>query len=136
MNCYVCIQVIGTTLDSSQSIPLYNYFDHMRSGKSAKSVISSSNSSQTQSEGGQPYNQPPVIIVLGNEGFGIRTNILNRCDVLIRIEDKTTLNGVTSTNSSNSTGNALENVESLNVSVSCGIMLYYFLYQIRMRLMA
>ncbi|ABR31362.1 RNA methyltransferase [Thermosipho melanesiensis] len=47
----------------------------------------------------------PVAIVLGNEGNGIRENVKNKCDDLISIPMK-------------------NNVESLNVSVSAGILLY------------
>eukprot|EP01041_Mallomonas_annulata_P002969 gene2969-5828_t len=53
----------------------------------------------------------PTIVVLGNEGHGIRTNILKRCDVLVRI-----------------TGQGDESaVDSLNVSVTGGILLHSIL---------
>ncbi|OOC42249.1 23S rRNA (guanosine(2251)-2'-O)-methyltransferase RlmB [Thermosipho sp. 1074] len=47
----------------------------------------------------------PVALVLGNEGSGIRENVKNKCDDLISIPMK-------------------NKVESLNVSVSAGILLY------------
>lgn len=50
--------------------------------------------------------KPKTVIVFGNEGSGLRTNILRRCDnkIKIPIENK--------------------NIDSLNVSVSAGIILY------------
>ena len=75
---------------------------------------------------------PPVIIVLGNEGHGIRSNVLNRCDVLVKLHS----------GSSSSGGNRREEeeeiisyevesndprVDSLNVSVAGGILMHYFL---------
>ena len=53
----------------------------------------------------------PTILVLGNEGHGIRTNILNRCQYLVRI-------GESSPDSE---------VDSLNVSVSGGILLHHIM---------
>ena len=35
---------------------------------------------------GEVPKDKPTIVVLGNEGFGIRTNVLNRCTHLVRIE--------------------------------------------------
>ena len=55
----------------------------------------------------------PTILVLGNEGAGIRRNVLNRCDVLVRINGKE--------------GNEDGLVDSLNVSVSGGILLHHML---------
>ena len=56
----------------------------------------------------------PTILVLGNEGHGVRTNILTRCDALVRI------------NGSGSVGIG-SIVDSLNVSVSGAILLHYIL---------
>jgi 21S rRNA (GM2251-2'-O)-methyltransferase len=53
----------------------------------------------------------PTILVLGNEGHGMRTNIVNRCDVLVKIAGLTDNSGV----------------DSLNVSVTGGILLYEIL---------
>jgi len=50
-------------------------------------------------------NQQYVAIVLGNEDKGIRKNIFEECDGVISIEHS-------------------EKIESLNVSVTCGIILY------------
>jgi 21S rRNA (GM2251-2'-O)-methyltransferase len=63
----------------------------------------------------------PVIIVLGNEGSGIRTNILNRCDLVLRLGNPSLENIGTSSEDSN------EDVDSLNVSVAGGIILNHFL---------
>ena len=51
--------------------------------------------------------QAPTILVLGNEGYGIRTNVLNRCDVKVKID-----------------GGRASDVDSLNVSVTGGILLH------------
>ena len=50
----------------------------------------------------------PTILVLGNEGHGIRTNILRKCTHLVRID-----------------GGSEGGVDSLNVSVTGGIMLHH-----------
>ena len=55
----------------------------------------------------------PTILVLGNEGHGVRTNILKRCSHLIKI-----------------TGSAKDSdslVDSLNVSVTGGILLHHIM---------
>ena len=57
----------------------------------------------------------PTILVLGNEGHGIRTNILNRCDHLVKIPR------------GNKSPSVLDRVDSLNVSVGGGIILYHML---------
>lgn len=48
-----------------------------------------------------------IMLVLGNEGFGIRSRILKICQNSVRIEGGDTL------------------VDSLNVSNACGILLYH-----------
>ena len=53
--------------------------------------------------------QKPTILVLGNEGHGIRTNILRRCTHLVKIPGE----------------GANEVVDSLNVSVTGGILLHH-----------
>jgi len=52
----------------------------------------------------------PTILVLGNEGHGIRTNVLNRCDTTVKLE-----------------GGSESDVDSLNVSVTGGILLHHIL---------
>jgi 21S rRNA (GM2251-2'-O)-methyltransferase len=59
--------------------------------------------------------EAPTILVLGNEGSGVRPVILQKCSHLVKI------NGDLSTNDSEF------NVDSLNVSVSGGILLYHIL---------
>ncbi len=49
--------------------------------------------------------QQYVAVILGNEEKGIRKNIIGECDGIISIEHS-------------------EKIESLNVSVICGIILY------------
>jgi tRNA G18 (ribose-2'-O)-methylase SpoU len=53
----------------------------------------------------------PTILVLGNEGHGVRTNILRRCTHLVKIVGMI--------------GDS--EVDSLNVSVTGGIMLHHIL---------
>lgn len=53
----------------------------------------------------------PTIIVLGNEGHGIRTNILRRCSHLVKI--------------SSGSSTSASSVDSLNVSVTGGIILHH-----------
>ena len=80
----------------------------------------------------------PHIIVLGNEGHGVRRNILSRCDVLVKLEARQfTVQGVTDAaafpneghNGSGSRDVVQGVVDSLNVSVAAGILLYHFLGQ-------
>lgn len=54
----------------------------------------------------------PTILVLGNEGYGMRTNIVTRCDMLVKIP------GLVETGTC---------VDSLNVSVTGGILMYSIL---------
>lgn len=56
----------------------------------------------------------PTILVLGNEGHGVRTNILRRCTHLVKIA------GMTG-------GDGDSQVDSLNVSVTGGILLHHIL---------
>lgn len=55
----------------------------------------------------------PTILVLGNEGHGIRTNIKRRCSSLVQIAPQTHSIG--------------PHIESLNVSVTGGIILHYMM---------
>lgn len=59
----------------------------------------------------------PTILVLGNEGHGIRTNVIRRCTHLVKI----------SSSDSGSGGDGGGVVDSLNVSVTGGIMLHHIL---------
>lgn len=59
----------------------------------------------------------PTILVLGNEGHGIRTNVIRRCTHLVKI----------SSSDSGSGGDEGGVVDSLNVSVTGGIMLHHIL---------
>lgn len=64
----------------------------------------------------------PTILVLGNEGHGIRTNILRRCDVLVKIPSMGSAEG-----SGGTSENSSSEVDSLNVSVTGGILLHHIL---------
>ena len=95
-----------------------------------------------------------VIVVLGNEGSGIRTNVLNRCDSIVYLSSTGRSSSVVAETSSlpveDSNGNELvddmvgsnndrgndydddnnddeDAVDSLNVSVAGGIILHHFL---------
>jgi 21S rRNA (GM2251-2'-O)-methyltransferase len=64
--------------------------------------------------------EKPIILLLGNEGHGIRTNLLRQCDHLVTVER------------AGNSDNAEEDhhrplVDSLNVSVAGGILLHHFL---------
>ncbi|KAL3919973.1 MAG: hypothetical protein SGPRY_005431 [Prymnesium sp.] len=61
----------------------------------------------------------PTILVLGSEGKGLRTNVLRACDSLVRVPR--TLEPVG--------GAEADTVDSLNVSVAGGILLYALLAQ-------
>ena len=58
----------------------------------------------------------PTILVLGNEGHGVRTNVARACDLQVRIEGGPPT-GATSAG----------DVDSLNVSVTGGILMHFLL---------
>lgn len=60
----------------------------------------------------------PTILVMGSEGYGLRTNVRRACDASIRISRKSTRA---------LTRDALHDVDSLNVSVATGILLHNLL---------
>ena len=77
--------------------------------------------------------QKPTIVVLGNEGHGLRTLVQRACDNLVRIEkSKGGMIGkhlsAGSKVGGTSGGGEKGDVDSLNVSVSGGIILYHLLY--------
>lgn len=51
----------------------------------------------------------PTVLVLGNEGHGVRTNVARACDLQVRIEG----------------GGRGQEVDSLNVSVTGGILMHF-----------
>lgn len=61
----------------------------------------------------------PTILVLGNEGYGVRTNIINRCDQLIKIDKRQSPSSVISAQ--------IDTIDSLNVSVTGGILIHQIL---------
>ena len=79
----------------------------------------------------------PTILVLGNEGRGIRTNILNRCDILVKVIylqnlfvihfhfAKVLFPQVLGDSDATQLGDSV--VDSLNVSVTGGIMMHHIL---------
>jgi 21S rRNA (GM2251-2'-O)-methyltransferase len=73
-------------------------------------VVGASLSGKTVSLADLPRDKP-TIVLLGNEGHGIRTNILHRCTHLVRV----------------GSGESTSDVDSLNVSVTGGIILHHML---------
>lgn len=73
----------------------------------------------------------PTILVLGNEGYGIRTNIIRRCNQQIKIP---TYGSPRQTQDFDDAAEGMEqqtdfsaDIDSLNVSVTGGIILHYIL---------
>jgi len=62
----------------------------------------------------------PTIVVLGNEGHGLRTNVSNQCNVHVRIPGR-------EDHSADSVHSDDDSVDSLNVSVAGGVLLYQLL---------
>lgn len=62
---------------------------------------------------------PPTIVVLGNEGYGVRASVVRECDVLVEVTGEG--GGATAEGAEPST------VDSLNVSVTGGVVLFHFL---------
>ena len=88
---------------------------------------------------GELETQKPTIVVLGNEGHGLRTLVQRSCDNLVRIEksgggmigkhlsgEAAGAEGAGEEGGSGSGDRG--DVDSLNVSVSGGILLYHLLY--------
>lgn len=64
-------------------------------------------------------NAPPTVVVLGNEGYGVRPNVLRECEHLVEVEGEG--GGALAAGAKAST------VDSLNVSVTGGVMLFHLL---------
>lgn len=62
---------------------------------------------------------PPTIVVLGNEGYGVRANVLRECEFLVEVTGDGGGAAVE--------GSAASTVDSLNVSVTGGVMLFHLL---------
>lgn len=62
---------------------------------------------------------PPTIVVLGNEGYGVRANVLRECEFLVEVAG--------GGGGGLAEGAVGSTVDSLNVSVTGGIMLFYLL---------
>jgi 21S rRNA (GM2251-2'-O)-methyltransferase len=59
----------------------------------------------------------PTVLVLGNEGYGLRTNVRRACDAMIQVGSLRQVMGGPDEGLS-------AGVESLNVSVAAGILLH------------
>jgi tRNA G18 (ribose-2'-O)-methylase SpoU len=68
-----------------------------------------------------------VAVVLGNEGNGLRTNILRRCDALVKIAPNSDYNDCDIDALSTPSSEDDSTVDSLNVGVAGGILLHHFL---------
>lgn len=62
---------------------------------------------------------PPTIVVLGNEGYGVRANVLRECEVLVEVAGDG--------GGAVAGGVAPSTVDSLNVSVTGGVILFHLL---------
>lgn len=62
---------------------------------------------------------PPTIVVLGNEGYGVRASVLRECEVLVEVPGDG--------GGALAAGAKMSTVDSLNVSVTGGVMLYHLL---------
>jgi tRNA G18 (ribose-2'-O)-methylase SpoU len=71
----------------------------------------------------------PCVLVMGSEGFGIRDAVLQQCDRLIRIDGLST--PLPPSPSVSVSGGAELLVDSLNVSVSAGIILHQIMQSLR-----
>ena len=70
----------------------------------------------------------PTILVMGNEGYGLRTTVRNQCDVMLRIDGSGSSFG---SSIGGGVGGSVERmrkmaelVDSLNVSVATGILMH------------
>ncbi|GBF91307.1 rRNA methyltransferase [Raphidocelis subcapitata] len=67
----------------------------------------------------------PTVLVMGNEGSGLRTNVRRACTSMVRIEMGPQPRGGGGSGGASGGGGA--EVDSLNVSVAAGILLHHFL---------
>jgi 21S rRNA (GM2251-2'-O)-methyltransferase len=69
----------------------------------------------------------PTILVMGNEGYGLRTNVRRACTAKVRIEMGGAPGGSSSSGGGGSSGGDEVAVDSLNVSVAAGILMHHLL---------
>jgi 21S rRNA (GM2251-2'-O)-methyltransferase len=62
--------------------------------------------------------EKPTVLVLGNEGYGVRTNVARACQVQVRIEG-----------GAEGGAEGGGEVDSLNVSVTGGILMHFLMSQ-------
>ena len=82
-------------------------------------VIGLANQSGAENVSNLSLNQPTVLVV-GNEGSGLRTNVRRACSRIAKIEG----GGDDENNATTNTNNKTTSVESLNVSVATAIALF------------
>lgn len=68
----------------------------------------------------------PILLVLGSEGHGLRTLVAKACTEFVRIPSG--MGGVEPMDENDDSNNSEAGVDSLNVSVSAGIMLWHLLH--------
>ena len=90
-----------------------------RSAENGWNVVGTALSSDAIALSQAPLDKP-TIVVLGNEGHGVRTNVLRRCTHLVKIAPGYASSGADADSNYGA-------VDSLNVSVTGGILLHHFL---------
>eukprot|EP01035_Chromulina_nebulosa_P019244 gene19244-25095_t len=95
--------------DIYSTINMMKFLDE--SAKSGWQIVGTALEGKTTSLVDLPLDKP-TIVVLGNEGHGIRTNILNRCEYLLKLGSNNRID---------------TEVDSLNVSVTGGIILHHIM---------
>jgi len=68
----------------------------------------------------------PTIIVLGSEGLGLRTLVAQKCDSFVKIVGDSNNNDDGDVGDGGEEEDNVGGVDSLNVGVSCGIILHHF----------
>lgn len=68
--------------------------------------------------------EKPTVLVLGNEGYGLRTTVKRQCDTLLRIEGGEGSGMAARQGVGAGASNKSQLVDSLNVSVATGILIH------------
>ena len=109
-------RVVGTTL-SARSIPL-------RDLSPARSRVTLGDGEMEDGEQGSARTIP-TILVLGNEGHGLRTMVERACDTLVNIENRMNTFSASSDEVGDDSLEREAGIDSLNVAVSGGIVLHH-----------
>jgi 21S rRNA (GM2251-2'-O)-methyltransferase len=103
------------------SVPLGRIDKVLRDSSDSSPAIDSDNSDNGS------RNSLSIAVVLGNEGNGLRTNILRRCDALVQIAPRSDTNDRDIDPQATTSPYDTSTVDSLNVGVAGGILLHHFL---------